>query len=328
MTIRNLLRARCLALLVLASLGFAPPARAEAGFEAWRARFEADIQGEGLTSGVVQEALDSATFLPRVIELDQKQPESTVTFARYAERILSPDRIQRGRALYRQHQRLLERIAGEYGVPARYIVALWGIETNYGANTGGTEIISALATLAYEGRRADFFRQELVQALRVLDQGHISVHEMKGSWAGAMGQCQFMPSSFMRFAVDGNGDGRRDIWNSLPDVFASTANYLAQSGWKSGEHWGREVRLPARARPDWVGLDTQRPLSEWARLGVLLRDGSALPARDDLDASLVQPDGPGGRAFLVYDNYRVVMKWNRSTYFATTVGLLADRLGI
>ncbi len=326
MTIRAHFLAACLVLAI--SPAFAGTVRADTGFDAWRARFRNEIQGEGLTSGVVLNALASAEFLPRVIELDRKQPEGSTTFARYADRILSPDRVQRGRELYNQHRPLLERIAGEYGVPARYIVALWGIETNYGANTGGTEVISALATLAYEGRRADFFRGELVQALRVLDQGHIAAADMTGSWAGAMGQCQFMPSSFMRFAVDGNGDGQRDIWTSLPDVFASTANYLAQNGWKSDENWGREVRLPARARAEWSGVDKRRPLSEWARLGVRLRDGSALPARTDLDASLVQPDGPGGRAFLVYDNYRVIMKWNRSTYFATTVGLLADRLGM
>ena len=300
----------------------------ETGFAQWRDRFSREIEAQGLSSITVQRALAQTEFLPNVIRLDRKQPEKSILFDRYVQNILTPARIQRGQELYQQHRRLLERIESEYGVAGKYIVALWGIETNYGQNTGKTDTLSALATLAYEGRRADFFRTELVHALRILDRGDTTVETLRGSWAGAMGQCQFMPSSFTKFAVDADGDGRRDIWGTLPDVFASTANYLAQSGWKTGEYWGREVRTPASIPEDWVGLESRRPLAEWARLGFRLIDGRPIPARTDMEASLVRPDGAEGRSFLVYDNYRVFMNWNRSTYFATTVGLLADRIAM
>lgn len=300
-------------------------ARAEPGFDQWVQDFRVEMAGQ-VSARTLNAALGQAEFLPRVIELDRKQPEGTITFAQYRSNILSEQRISKGRDMFARHRTLLERIGREYGVQPQYIVALWGIETNYGGNSGKTEIISALATLAYEGRRHEFFKDELVKALRILDEGHISVADMKGSWAGAMGQCQFMPSSFLNFAVDGDGDGKRDIWTNVADVFASAANYLAESGWKEGQAWGREVRLPATAASDWVGLETERPLSEWARLGVLQANGQPLPNDPFMSASLVQPDGASGPSYLVYDNYRVIRKWNRSTYFATTVGLLADQI--
>lgn len=314
--------------LLFLSIFVTHAAYAEQGFDHWLESFQLRAEQEGLTSQLVQNALYGVEFLPNVIALDQKQPEKSVTFVRYAHNILDSARVQTGRRLYTMHRAHLERIAEEYGVQAKYIVALWGIETNFGANTGSTSTLSALATLAYEGRRAEFFENELKQALRIIDQGHITPDEMIGSWAGAMGQCQFMPSSFMKFAIDGDGDGRKDIWNDLDDVFASIANYLSESGWKSGELWGREVIRPAKVYEAWIGLGHARTLTEWASLGFRMKNGSALPKRNDLKASLIMPDGLGGRAFLVYDNYRVLMDWNRSTYFATTVGLLADQIGM
>ncbi len=295
-------------------------------FGAWLA----DLYEEASKNGVSQETLDSAladiTPIQRVIELDRKQPEHKMTFAEYREKIVHPLRIKTGRKMMRENHALLTKISEEYGVAPQYIVALWGIETNYGQNTGGFSIIPALATLAWEGRREDFFRKELLTALKIIDAGHISAEKMKGSWAGAMGQNQFMPSSFMNFALDGNGDGRKDIWDTRADVFASTANYLTRSGWKNEQRWGREVKLPADFPRHFEGLKVKRTLSQWKASGVTLPSGRAIPVVQGMKASIVTPDGLNGPAFLVYDNYRTIMKWNHSTYFATAVGLIADAL--
>jgi membrane-bound lytic murein transglycosylase B len=206
------------------------------------------------------------------------------------------------------------------------IVALWGVETDFGRLPGNFSIVNSLATLAYEGRRADLFRGELLEALRILDDGDVTVRAMRGSWAGAMGQVQFMPSTFRRYAVDFNGDGKRDIWNSRADALASAANYLAQIGWVKRQSWGREVAVPAALNRDLIGLEQRKTLAEWHKLGVRRKDGGDLP-KFDLTASLIQPSNSNGRAFLVYDNFRVIMQWNRSTYFGTAVGLLADGIG-
>lgn len=296
-------------------------------FIVWMDQFKREANQLGLTEPVIADALTKAQFLPRVIELDRKQPEGSMTFEQYLQRQLVDSRINKGRELYVQHRTLLERVSKEYGVPAKYIVALWGIETNYGANTGGFDVISSLATLAYEGRRADYFKRELLQALRILQQGHVSLANMKGSWAGAMGQCQFMPTSFWNYAVDGNGDGKKDIWRTLADVFASTANYLKTEGWNGSIGWGREVIVPA----DMRGLsgETAMPYTAWMDLGLKPAEGTAsspVTTASDAALSLIQPDGPGGRAYLVTENFKVIKHWNRSTYFATTVGLLADRI--
>lgn len=305
---------------------FTGAAYAEAGFDTWLLNFKSQARQKGISQTTLDAAFKDTSFLPRVIELDRKQPEGRMSFAVYYKKVINQQRIDKGRALYQTHRAELNEASRRYGVPPQYIVALWGIETSYGDNTGGFGVIPSLATLAYEGRRAEFFGSELMEALRILEQGHISADKMKGSWAGAMGQNQFMPSSFHRFAVDGNNDGRRDIWTSLPDVFASTANYLGKSGWKEDERWGRRVKLPAGFSESNVSLDVRKSLASWAALGVRLPDGSNLPANGDMQASLVAPDGLSGDAFLVYDNYRVIMKWNKSTYFATSVGLLADQI--
>lgn len=315
--------------LFAASLLFgALPAMADdsSNFAVWLNQFRQDADQQGLTGPEVRQALGNAQFLPRVIELDRKQPEGSMTFDEYIEKQLTDARINRGRQLYVQHRAQLNKVAAEYGVPAPYIVALWGIETNYGSNTGGFDVISSLATLAYEGRRADYFRGELVQALRILKARHVALADMKGSWAGAMGQCQFMPTSFWNYAIDGNGDGKKNIWTSLPDVFASTANYLKTEGWNPAIAWGAEVRLPPDLQS--IGNEAAMPWRQWLDLGVE-PVGSASPSHSQPDAafSLVQPDGAGGRAFLVSDNFKVIKHWNRSNYFAINVGLLADRIG-
>ena len=289
------------------------------------------VKREAQAQGVRVETVDAALqgFKPNetVIRLDRKQPEGTLSFAQYMDRVVTPQRIKQGRRLYRQHSSLLERIGKAYGVQPRFIVALWGIETNFGGNTGGFDIIPALATLAYEGRRAEFFRKELMNALQIVDAGHISLEDFQGSWAGAMGQSQFMPSSFLAYAQDYNGDGRKDIWKTLPDVFASIANYLKQAGWSDDETWGRKVRLPRGFKTELASREIKKPLEEWAAMGVRRADGSALPMRKGLMASIVYPGEVGEEAYLTYANYDRIMKWNRSTYFATAVGTLSDAIG-
>ena len=208
----------------------------------------------------------------------------------------------------------------------RFIVALWGIETNFGQLTGGFEVIPALVTLAHDGRRSEYFRKELLNALKIVDQGHIPLSRFTGSWAGAMGQCQFMPSSFLAFAADHDGDGHKDIWQNRADVFASIANYLKGHNWESNRAWGRKVRLPQGFDVKLASLENKKSLSDWKKLGVTASNGAALPQMA-LDAALVLPDGPSGPAYLVYDNFTRIMSWNRSTFFALAVGELADRIG-
>ncbi len=295
-------------------------------FYSWLQGLKAEAAAQGITAATIQDALGNISPIAKVIELDRKQPEGKMTFIQYYEKVINQNRIDQGRRLYRENKRLLDKISAQYGVQPQYIVALWGIETSYGGYTGGFSVVQALATLAYDGRRSEFFRSELINALKIIDAGHISASAMKGSWAGAMGQNQFMPSSFHAFAVDGNGDGKRDIWDTREDVFASTANYLSKSGWKGAEKWGRKVRLPAGFSKDLTGLDVKKSLAEWSRLGVVPREGGHLPNEQNMQASVVTPDGLAGPAYLVYDNYRVIMKWNKSTYFATSVSLLADKI--
>ena len=301
-------------------------AQAAQPFDQWLKDLRHEAASKGISNKTIDVALTGIEPIPRVIELDRKHPEGRMTFNEYYHKVINQQRIDQGRTMYRKHRAELERAARKYGVPANYIVALWGIETNYGSNTGGFKVVPALATLAHDGRRAEFFRNELMYALKILDQGHISPADMKGSWAGAMGQNQFMPSSFHAFAVDGNNDGRRDIWASLPDVFASTANYLSKSGWKADQRWGREVKIPQDFPESLTGLKVKKSLDEWKTMGITLPSGENLPTAPGIRASLVAPDGLNGRVFLVYDNYHVIMRWNKSTYFATSVGLLANQV--
>lgn len=304
-----------------------PSFAAQDTFRGWLDDTRQAALKKGISTNIVEEALHSGLSpIQRIIELDRKQPEGKITFATYRERIVNPTRIKKGREMMRKHESLLKEVGEKYGVQPQYIVALWGIETNFGSNTGGFDVVNALATLAYDGRRRDFFTAELMNALTILDQGHIKYKDMKGSWAGAMGQSQFMPSSFLAYAQDYDGDGHKDIWNTQADVFASAANYLSKSGWHGDERWGRLVELPKNFPRNLEGLDVKKSLAEWQKLGVRRANGRDLPIVDGMTASVVQPDGKGNSAYLVYNNYRVVMKWNKSTYFATSVGLLADAL--
>ena len=322
--------ARMAAILVLAGAMMAGSAVAQEDgaetFEEWRKGVRSEALGLGISAATFDAAFVDIEPIPRVIELDRSQPEVTLTFDQYVERVVPESRVAKGRKLLAEHRELLEPIGRKYGVPPRFIVALWGIETNFGQYLGGFPVIGALATLAHDGRRSAYFRQELLHALRILEDGHITPEAMVGSWAGAMGQSQFMPSSFVNYAVDYDGDGRRDIWGTQGDVFASAANYLAQAGWHAGETWGRQVALPAGFDHALTGLEVTKTLADWQALGLRRTDGGALP-QAAMSGSVVLPGGEGGPAYLVYDNYRTIMRWNRSFYFATSVGLLADGIG-
>ncbi len=295
-------------------------------FAEWLVELRAEARERGISEATLDAALADVKPIIRVVELDRKQPEVTQTFAQYMEMRVTPALAEEGRAALDRHRELLEVVAREYGVQPRFIVALWGVETRYGKYGGSFPVVTSLVTLAYDGRRGDYFRRELLNALRILDEGHIAPERMTGSWAGAMGQNQFMPSSFIRFAVDHDGDGRRDIWNTPADVFASAANYLARSGWRSDQTWGRPVRLPEGFDASLAGHGVIKRLSAWQRLGVRRENGDDLPTRD-LKASVLLPGGEDGPAFVVYDNYRTILKWNRSDYFGMSVGRLADLIG-
>jgi membrane-bound lytic murein transglycosylase B len=318
-------RRLALSLLLLCSLLAAPARAAEEDFATWLADLRQDALAQGIRQATLDRALAGIEPLPRVIELDRKQPETSITYEDYLARVVTPERRKAARERLAQNRALLTEIGKRYGVQPRFIVALWGIETSFGQATGNFPVIAALATLAYDGRRSAFFRGELINALKIIDAGDIDPKEMKGSWAGAMGQSQFMPSAFLLYAVSYSGDGRRDIWHRREDVFASIANYLSQSGWKGDETWGRPVSLPAGFDSALLGIGVKKPLGEWRRLGVRRADGGPLPNRA-LSASILRPGGDQGPAILVYDNYRVLLKWNSSNYFASAVGLLADSM--
>ena len=312
------------AALFLALLGVVTAARAD-GFDDWLQGLKRDAAAQGVSQPTLTAALNGLRPMPDVLDKDRNQPEFTMTFAQYLPKVVSEKRVADGRKLLQQYEPLLKRVAAAYGVQPRFIVALWAVESDYGRVTGDYPVIGSLATLAYGSSRPKMFRTEVIDALRIVDHGDVTVSGMTGSWAGAMGQCQFMPSSFLAYAVDFDGDGRRNIWTDEADVFASIANYLTHLHWRPDQTWGRAVRLPPGINPGLIGLKIEKPLREWERLGIRNADGSALP-RAELAASLVAPDGPSGPAFLVYGNFKAVMKWNRSTFFATSVGLLADRL--
>jgi len=315
-------------ILALPALLLAAPAAAQQGsFEGFLDGVRSDARRAGISNATLQRALSGIRPVDRVIELDRRQAETTLTWDQYRDRIVSQARIDNGRRAYADNRALLQSLEGRYRVPARFMVAIWGMETNYGQNTGGFGVIEALATLAWEGRRASFFRGELMSALRILDGGHISPERMRGSWAGAMGHPQFMPSSFERLAVDADGDGRKDIWDSRADALGSIANYLSRSGWRDDERWGREVVLPPGFEPAQATRENVRPLRDWARQGVTFADGSPVPALDMQGAVLAPGAASGSRqAFLIYHNFNVIRRYNPSNYYATAVGLLSDRV--
>ncbi|RXF01876.1 lytic murein transglycosylase [Pseudoalteromonas sp. PS5] len=315
-------------------------ANTQAKFDEYLNNLKQEAIDKGYSQQLVDDAFATATFKEKVIKADKTQPEIVETLETYLPKRVPEWKIQRARKLYKEHQSTLEKVAKEYGVQARFIVALWGLESNFGRIQGGYPVISALVTLAFDGRREALYKRQLWAALDILRDGHIDLNNFKGSWAGAMGQTQFMPTSFTSYAVDYNQDGRKDIWTTQEDAFASIANYLKSVGWNDNLTWGRQVKLPegfdtsyilkrgTKSHKEWLGewRKSERSLQEWQALGLRRMDGSDLP-NVNISAALVMPDDANGRMYLAYDNYKALMNWNRSYYFATSVGFLSDRIG-
>ena len=314
--------------------------KTQADFDVYVAALKKEALEKGYDEALVDQALATAKFKKKVISADKNQPEVKETLETYLPKRVPQWKIDRARKLYKENQDVLEKVAKEYGVQARFIVALWGLESNFGKIQGGHSVIASLVTLAFDGRRETMYKNQLWAALDILKEGHITLDKFKGSWAGAMGQTQFMPTSFNAYAVDYNGDGRKDIWTTEEDAFASIANYLKQAGWNDDLTWGRQVKLPegfdnsnilrrgTKTRSQWLEYwkDSERSLADWQALGVRKMDGSDLP-NVDVTAAMVMPDDVNGRIYLAYDNYKALMHWNRSYYFATSVGYLSDRIG-
>ena len=289
---------------------------------AWIEEIEQQAIEKGISPDIVHEALDDFKPNRRVIELYQRQPETTISFAAYRRISVAPARVKKGAELMRLYAGELNAIEARTGVPPEVVMALWAVESSFGQKIGDFEVVDALATLAFEGRRAVFFRNQLFAAFQILEREHMEPADLRGSWAGALGQCQFMPSVYLKYAVDENSDGKRDIWNDPVDALGSIATYLAAEGWKRAETWGREAEGGEEAPAFNGNLGNTISLQEWEPNNAL--NGFAVTER--APASVVEPDGEDGPRFLVYDNFRALMRWNRSTYFALSVGLLADKI--
>lgn len=286
------------------------------------------VRQEALSKGISPELFDQAFADIRepsrqVKGLARSQPEHRLTFLKYRNTRADGYRITMGRKEYTRNQTLLQNIGKDFGVDPCFIVSFWGMETSYGTYMGNFPVIKSLATLAYESNRPEFFRKELMQALQIVDQGHVSLKDFKGEWAGASGHPQFLPSSWVRYAVDYDGDGHKDIWKSKPDAFASIANYMKMNGWKKDEPWAIQVKLPANFDMKLEGKTITKPVSEWNDLGVRTEDGKPLPWQH-LTASVIKPHG--GPVFLAFPNYRMILRYNNSIYYAGAIGYMAEKI--
>ncbi len=316
-------------LLLLVALMFTATssvfAASESDFNAYVKSLKNEALEQGFSSTLLDRAFNDITFRPTAVKADKNQPEKKITLDDYIVSRVPDWKAEQAVQKYLSNRALLDKIGEEYGVQPRFIVALWGNESNFGKIQGSYSVLSALASLAYEGRREALFKKNFFAALTILDQGHIPIDSFKGSWAGAMGQTQFMPLSFLTYAVDYDGDGKKDIWGTPADVFASIANYLSSEGWDDSGTWGRQVRLTQDVPISGLSKANMRPLSYWQEQGVRRFDGSDLP-KVDVKASLIMPDGESGRIYLVYNNFHTLMKWNRSSYFGVSVGYLSERI--
>jgi lytic murein transglycosylase len=316
--------------LLAAALGWAvaanaAPCRTGGPYDKWLAEFEREAIAQGVSQQTTAAAAPYLTYDQRIVNIDRGQRVFTQTFLEFSDRMAAAYRIQRGAALIKTHAAVFARIDKEFGVPAPVIVSFWALESDFGANMGNYRTLSAIASLAYDCRRADRFRPQLLDALRLIQRGDLRPGDMVGSWAGELGQTQMMPSEYYKYAVDYDGDGARNLLRSAPDVLGSTANYLVGLGWRRGEPWLTEVRVPATMPWQQADLDVKLPRAKWAGYGVTLADGRALPA-DELAASLMLPMGRFGPAFLVYENFRVYLQWNNALVYSTTAAYLATRI--
>ncbi len=306
-------------------LAFATPVCAAPGdsFASFLNGVRNEARSVGIRPATLERAFAGVAPNQKVLDRDRHQPEFTMTWARYRALVINDKRIINGRQAIETNRTLFQRVEQRYGVGGDVIAGIWGLESNFGTGTGDYRVVEALATLAWEGRRASFFRGELMAALKILDHGDVAPAAMTGSYAGAMGQPQFMPTSYLRYAVDFDGHGRRDIWTSKPDVLGSIANYLAASGWRAGQTWGQAVTTPASVDP--TGRDAKRPIAEWARAGVRPISGR-WAGQPDTPAGLVAPDGAGGDTFLVFHNFTAIRRYNPSDFYALAVGLIGDQV--
>jgi len=319
------LRRLCAWLAMAVAASLAMPALAQANSADFVRGLWPEAQAQGVSRQAFEAAFAGYSPIPQVIELTRKQPEFTQTVQQYVDKRVTAAQAAKGQAMRGEWAQTLAGAAQRYGVQPEIVLAIWGMETNFGGFMGGNNTIHALATLTQNGYRADFFRKELLTALRIVSDGHIAPQQMVGSWAGAMGHTQFMPSSFMRYAVDYNGDGRKDIWNSVPDALGSTANYLNAHGWRPGETWGYEVKLPAGFNFAAARELGKAPLSQWQQLGISRVSGRPFPRPGDV-ARLYMPAGAPGPAFLLLPNFDVIKRYNNSDSYALAVGHLADRI--
>lgn len=301
--------------------------KSAAGFATYLAGLSEEAQARGFDKAWLDNTLKNTEYRATVVRADKSQPETKITLDDYLRTRVPDWKVSQAVSVLKENHDLLTAIGKKYQVQPRFIVALWGNESNFGKLQGNFDVLSALASLAYEGRRETLFKKQFFAALTIVKEGHISADKLKGSWAGAMGQSQFMPTSFLTYAVDYDGDGKKDIWTSKADVFASIANYLSSEGWDEKRTWGRQVTFSGNYQGKHAGLAKADfvPLADWQQRGVRKYDGTALP-QVDTKASLIMPDGPDGRLYLVYNNFHTLMKWNRSTYFGVSVGYLSDRI--
>ncbi len=290
----------------------------------WVAEVRKEALAQGISAATFDEAFADIHEPSRQVKgLAHSQPEHRLTYAKYLSSRVDNYRIVVGRQQYKKNKVLVDEIASQYGVDPCFILSFWGMETSYGSYMGSFPVIKSLATLAYDSNRRDFFREELFLALHILNDGHVSLQHFKGEWAGASGQPQFLPSSWVKYAVDYDGDGRKDIWESKADVFASIANYMKINGWRTGEPWAIYVKLPLNFDKRLEGKSISKLVSEWSALGVRTTSGEPLP-HQDWQASIVQPNG--GPVFLAYPNYRMILRYNNSIYYAGAIGYLADKI--
>ncbi|MDI2090349.1 lytic murein transglycosylase [Commensalibacter oyaizuii] len=299
-------------------------AQSSAGYSGFLKQIYQQAVQQGMDASIMKRALLSlSTPNAKVIQLDRKQPEFTLTWDQYFQKVITPTKIQQGKAAYRSLQGTLSKIWKQYQVDPRIVLGIWGLESAYGKHTGKFNVIDSLATLAFEGRRAKFFKSELMNALKILNNRDIAPEQMLGSYAGAMGQPQFMPSAYLRYAVDFSGTGQRNIWTNVPDVLASIANYLAKCGWKASEPWGQEITIQGNIPQSMIGRKNVKTLGQWEALGVRRKNGTEFSNRS-VSGAVIRPDGVGGRAFMVYHNFNVIRRYNPSDYYALGVGLLGD----
>lgn len=289
----------------------------------WLAELKQEAVADGIDPDLFDRALDGIQPAKRVLSFDRRQPEKRLTFMKYRNTRADAFRIRLGRSEYKKNKDILEEVGKQYGVDPCFIVSFWGIESSYGRFLGSFPVIKSLATLAYDNRRGEFFRKELIYALHILQEGHVPPSKFKGEWAGASGHPQFLPSSWHKYAVDYNGDGHRDIWTTRSDVFASIANYLAKNGWRANQPWAIMVDVPAGFDESMQGKTIKKTVSEWRKLGVEPKQGFEFPSQN-LEASIIEPYG--GPHFMTFDNFAVIKRYNNSIYYAGTVGYMADSI--